>query len=106
MNLSEYTIALLGDENTVEGDSRDLRRASTVGDAVGVCGPSACASIGASLSRVDSMLHNTPVLEHFWLAVYTERGQPLVHQVRKAITCARKLSVQQHTERTAWSNCT
>lgn len=52
MNLSEYTIALRGDENTVEGDSRDLRSASTVGDAVGVCGPSFCASIGAGLSLV------------------------------------------------------
>jgi hypothetical protein len=56
MNLSEYTIALLGEENTVEGDSRDLRNASTVGDAVGVCGPSCCASIGAGLSCVRSIL--------------------------------------------------
>jgi hypothetical protein len=35
---SEYTIARRGDEYTAEGDSKDLLRVSTFGDAVGVPG--------------------------------------------------------------------
>jgi hypothetical protein len=38
MYLSEYTIDRRGDENTADGDSRDLLRVSTLGDAVGVPG--------------------------------------------------------------------
>ena len=55
MNLSEYTIDLRGDEKTVDGDSSDLRKASTVGEAVGVAGSLLLGSIGAGLSRARSI---------------------------------------------------